>query len=298
MARETKVIYNQMAEEKATFSELNIYFTDPNDPESTLDNSQNLLNDLTTTSKVGIWRMFLWVVAFGHHILEVLWDKFKLEIQKIIESAQPGTVPWYQKQALAFQYGHNLVWNGSKFVYLVNDPESRIITRCSVTDAGGVVRVKVATGEVDPVPLSSEQQLAFTTYMNQVKFAGTNVLIVNLSADLLKTQMEVIYNPLFISGIVKTNVINAINNYLKSLPFNGVFRLNELKDAIRSVDGVIDVDINYCGINSVITPAFSEVEIDYQTTSGYVRVHSTYSLDGYFDQPTNSILTIKLTSNV
>jgi hypothetical protein len=298
MARETKVIYNQMAQEKANFSELDIYYTDTNDPESTLDNSQNLLNDLTSTSKVAIWRMFLWVVAFGHHILEVLWDKFKLEIQKIIESAQPGTVPWYQKQALAFQYGHNLVWNGSKFVYLVNDPASRIITRCAVTDAGGVVRIKVATGEVDPVPLSPEQQLAFTAYMNQVKFAGTNILIVNLSADLLKSQMEVFYNPLFISSVVKTNVINAINNYLKSLPFNGVFRLNELKDAIRSVEGVVDVDVNYCGINSVITPVFSDVEIDYQTTSGYIRVDPSFSLDGYYDQPTNSILTVKLTANV
>jgi hypothetical protein len=298
MARDTKVIYDQMANEKATLSSLDELLVNPEDGTSTVDNAQNLLNQLTTTSKVGIWRLFMWVIAFAHHILETLWDKFREEIEQLINAAQPGTVPWYQKQALAFQYGHDLVWNGKKYVYLADDSDARIITRCSVIDPGGVVRIKVAKGGAEPEPLSAPEQLAFTAYMNQIKFAGTNLLIVNLNADKLSLQMEVWFNPLFIPAVVKSAIITAINDYLKSLPFNGVFRVNDLKDVIRAIPGVIDVDINHCKLNSAINITFQEIEIEYQTVSGYLRNELTTPLDGYYDAPTNSLQVIKMTPYV
>ncbi len=74
MARTVKEIYNEMVLEKQSMSTLNGLHPG-------IDNAQTLLTDLTTQSKVTIWRLLFFVTAVGIWIHEKLFDKHKEEIE-------------------------------------------------------------------------------------------------------------------------------------------------------------------------------------------------------------------------
>jgi hypothetical protein len=197
MARSLTEIFDQAAAEKASFSSLDVYLTNPEDGSSTLDNSQTLLNDLTTPSKVATWRLIIWVVAFMVWIHEALWDLFRSEVDQRIAAARPGVPKWYQQQAFNWQFGQPLVWNGNSYVYETINSSLKLVTRCSINDNGGVVRVKVAKGTTTPTQLSVEEEASFTAFMNEIKFAGTELVVINYAADQIKMAWEIFYNPIF-----------------------------------------------------------------------------------------------------
>src|SRR5690606_22382174 len=91
-----------------------------------------------------------------------------------------GTLIWYRQQCFEFQYGDSLTWNGNKYVYAVPNTLKQIIKRAAVVDSGGQVVIKIAKlSGTTPVPLSAGELSAFDAYINQVKFAGTNILTIS-----------------------------------------------------------------------------------------------------------------------
>lgn len=278
MARTIQQIYDEMVAEKQSMSNLNLL--QPN-----IDNSQNLLNDLTSSSKVAIWRLIFFVIAVSIWSLEKLFDQQKTEIEERAAELVTGTTLWYRDQALIFQNGDTLTWDGNKYSYPSINESAKIIKRAAVIEAGGQVRIKVAklTSGL-PVPLSLSEKTSFEAYINKIKFAGTNVDIISLSSDLLKISYKIVYDPLVLNlngELISNTTIKpielAITNHIQNLPFNGVLNLTKLTDEVQKASGVIDAIINSAEAKYGSIPYQPIIE-NYNAVSGHMSVDSFYPL--------------------
>jgi len=237
MARSINDIYLQMVGEKNT--QPNLSALQPN-----IDDEQTLLTDLSSTSKVAIWRLFFYVIAVAIHITEVV-------LEAIMASEKPGVLYWYYEQALKYQHGDSLILDNGKYVYNPVVEANRIITLAAVDEIINVNNnrlVKIKVAKAGPVPLTPTEKIAFTSYINTVKFAGVATEVITDVADVLKFGANIFYDPLVFAsdGSLLSNpsvfpVKDAIDNYIKTLPFNGVLELQKLIDVIQKVPGVKNV---------------------------------------------------------
>lgn len=209
--------------------------------------SNSDLDGLTSTSSVSIWRQVLYVVAVATAVLEQMWDLFTQEIDAAIDSKPNQTDLWLQNEALKFQDGYNIeVDEFYKPFYSVIDADANIITISSArTISYGVCLLKVAKGEQGAYTALSESELIrFGDYVSDIKPLGTRIQIISQESDKLKGVFSVFYDPSFDSVEIASNVSNAIEAFLTLLPFNGLFYVSRLVDAIQAVDGVVDVDVS------------------------------------------------------
>ena len=164
------------------------------------------LNELNSTSKVAIWRLWVYITAFVIWTLEKIFDEHKKEISKLLSEQKPHTARWYRNKALAFQYGFNLRSETDLFDNTGKSKEeienSKIIKYSAVTEVEIESRliVKIATESVAPTsnlsPLTQEQKAAFDVYINEIKDAGVRITTINYLPDILKLQMKIYRDPL------------------------------------------------------------------------------------------------------
>lgn len=279
MARTLQQIYNEMVSEKETMTQL--ASLQPN-----IDSAQQLLSDLTTGSKVAIWRLLFFAVAVGIWSHEKLFDDLKAWIEVRATEIQTGTLPWYRTKALEFQYGDSLVFANDKYNYATVDEAARIVKLAAVNEVGGNVIIKVAKldSSSNPEPLSVPELAALDAYMGKIKFAGVKVINVSRTADLLKTYFKVYYNPLVLTStgeLISTPgvypVRDAINNYIKNLPFNGVYSTTELTDLIQQATGVVNPVHENTSYKYGSFPYAPLVDY-YQANAGYLSIDPAFPL--------------------
>lgn len=267
MARSIQEIYNELSAEKDSMSRLKAL--QPN-----ADKAQTLLSDITSASKVADWRLWLWLMAFAVHIHEGYLDLFRKEIDAKVAGAKAHTLRWYFTQALRFQLGYALTYNTEleKYEYATADESAQIVKRAATEESQGRVIVKVADASG---PITGSDLTAFVAYMNTIKDAGTDLLIVSTVADDFKVDLEVFYDPLVLnpdgSLILDSNrkpVEEQISAYIAALDFNGAFNKNKFIDALQAAEGVIDPDLNTLEIKSNIA-AYAAVDVEYLTYSGH-----------------------------
>lgn len=241
MAHSIRYWYDVMIAEKETMA--NIQDLQPN-----IDSSQQLLTDLNTTSRVGVWRLILWIVATAAYALEIVFDLFKTDLEEISKRSRYGTLPWYAYISKKYQQGDVLVFNNEAYEYAVPDPGKQIIKRVAVSEAGPSVLIKVAklAGNT-PVKLDALELSSFTYYINDegIKPAGIVVNIISDDADLLKIYVKVKYDPLVMAAdgsLIDTPSVFPVNlaieEFISNLPFDGLLELCDLVDAIQLSEGV------------------------------------------------------------
>lgn len=243
--------------------------------------NQSDLSTLNSSSATAIWRLWCWVVATVIHTHEVLWDAFKLEVDAIVAAAIPGTARWYREQCFTFQYGDDLTYIDERYQYATIDPAKQIIKRASVTEAGGIVFIKVAKlGSTAPEKLSNDEQTAFSNYISQIKFAGTQSNVISLDPDLIKITTTIYYDAKLInsSGQLISNtsiypVADAVDNYLANLDFDGRLVISHLVDAMQKATGVLDVVITTVEAKTAAAASYSVVDRVYAPASGYFEVN-------------------------
>lgn len=275
-------IYNEIVAEKEQMAELSTL-------QPSVDSAQTLLTDLTSTSKVAVWRLWAWVTAVALWTHEKLWVAFRAEVDAIVAAAIPGTVQWYREMCLQFQYGDAMVYENFKYSYNPANPANRIIARASATEVGGYVRLKVAKVDGGQVQkLTSDQYDAFVGYISKIKFAGTYCQIISAEADLLRVSLEVVCDPTLIndSGELLSNpsvkpVEKAINNYLASLPWDGTLRLSALVDAVQQVAGVVDVTLISASAKAYAATDWNAISRDYQTVAGWITTDTDQPIITY-----------------
>ncbi|MDY3317707.1 nucleotidyltransferase [Riemerella anatipestifer] len=248
--------------------------------------------ELNSTSKTSIWRLWIYITAFAIWVLEKLFDTHKEEVSEALRQLKPHTARWYRNKALAFQYGFDLLTDSDQFNNTGQTPEqieeSKIIKYSAVTEAKTESRliVKIATeqgGELQPI--NAEQKESFEAYLSEIKDAGVKITIINYLPDILRLQMKIYRDPLVLDqngqSILtgKKPVEDAIKAYLKRLPFNGELVLAHLVDELQKVEGVkiphitlaeskwIDADVNDYG-------NFQPIDVKTIPISGYFKIEN------------------------
>lgn len=243
----------------------------------------------TSTSKVAIYRLFTRIVATCAWTLEVLYDTLKVELNDLLAALKPHSLRWYANKAKDFQYGFTLPIDTDKYDNTgvsEDDIEAAQIVRYSAVTEGedGKLRIKVAKEGADLEPLSAPELASFTEYIARIKDAGVRVLITSNTPDKLKLTLQIYYDPLIlnssgqrIDGADLEPVQNAVKNYLKNLPFNGVFVLAYLVDALQQVEGVVIPHVVTCATSYAAVP-FTTVNVQYLPDAGYLRFENPADL--------------------
>lgn len=282
MARSIGTIYDEIIDEKNNQVSLN--GLQPN-----IDDSQTLLDDLSTTSKVAIWRLWAYVIAVAINVHENVWDLFREEIEVRAEEVPTGTPLWYHNEALLFQFGHVLIWNGVQYEYAVIDEAAKVVKLVAIVDAGFQVRIKAAKfdGGGLPIPLTGPELSAFEGYILKIKFAGTATSVTSAAADDLKVDYFIKYDALVLApdGSLLTDpsifpALDAVNAYSKGLPFNGVLSLAKLTDAVQEALGVIDVTLNDAQAKFGAI-SYASINKQYIPDAGYLVLDEPSSLFTY-----------------
>ncbi len=231
-------IQQQILDAKATASSLNAL--------EVLTTSEQTLNTSNSTSKVAIWRLWVWIFAY------TIWAHEKI-VSKNAENSRPHTIRWYREMCLNFLDGLPLVWKDGQFKYdltNVTDADVRqIIDRCAILESNnGELVIKIAT-DIGGVlqPLTAPQLIRFKGYLQQIKDAGNRLRFINQPPDLLKINLTVKVDPLIIdlqtgqllsSTTLVFPVKNAIDKYLANLEFNGAFVREFFRDELQRAEGV------------------------------------------------------------
>ena len=278
MAQTIKEIYDDLITEKETFTSLS-GLTSPTVP----DTSQLMLTELETNSKVAVWRLMYWVVAVSSFALQSLMDIFKSEVETIALNAVTGTLRWYVVMSKAFQNGYDLTWTDNlKWEYTdtstADAVAAKIVTQASANETNSELIIKCAKGESGSLePLSTAELASFTSYIDDIKFAGTVTTIINEAALELDFSLTVTYDPLVLSSAgllirdgVTYPVTVASEAYLQGIPFNSEFKVMSFIDAIQVAEGVENVVISACDIVSPATNLLTIATQTYTPRSGYM----------------------------
>jgi hypothetical protein len=221
------------------------------------DDEKNTLGNVDSTSKVGVFRLLVYVMAVAMWVQQKLNDIFRGDIEERIAATRPFTQRWYVSTSLAYQHGYNLDDEGNYPVPTsVAEQQAadaaKIVSKAAVVQtiiAGvGALRIKVAKlqGEL-LAPLSGAELAGFQEYIELMGAAGIYVVATTAEADKLMLNYKIYFDPLILDnegkrldGTNDTPVKDAVKSYLKSVEFNGVLSLVKLTDVIQQVDGVTD----------------------------------------------------------
>jgi len=247
MSRTIKEIHDAMILEKETAAELNSLTPKP-------DSAQNLLDDLSSPSKVAVWRTFFRIVATSEKFHEDLFDTFA----DLVEARALEIIPQTDRRlailAKEFQFGDELIFDPLTGNFIYEDTtssdalERQIVSQASVNSANRVVTYKVAKddGGGGLEGLDAAEQTSFATFVDDTIVSGTKVIIISSDADFLKVAYTIQYDPLVLKAdgsLIDDGsfpVQEAIDAYIQGLDFNGAFRVIDLTDAIQDARGVVN----------------------------------------------------------
>ena len=247
------------------------------------------LSELNSTSKVAIWRLWVYIIAVAIWSLEKLFDQHRADIDKRLAELKPHTARWYRSKALAFQYGFDLLPDSDKFNNQGHTEEaieaSKIVKYSAVIESKneGRLIVKIAGEQGEQLqPITEPQKQAFEAYLSEIKDAGVRLSVVNYQPDILHLQMKIVYDPLVLDGngqsIIHATkpVETAIKDYLKRLPFNGELVLAHLIDALQQAEGVKIPHLVLAQSKNITSGggygAFETIEISKIPTAGYFTI--------------------------
>ena len=247
------------------------------------------LNELNSTSKVAIWRLWVYIIAVAIWSLEKLFDQHRADIDKRLAELKPHTARWYRSKALAFQYGFDLLPDSDTFNNQGHTEEaieaSKIIKYSAVIESKneGRLIVKIASEQGNTLqPITEPQKQAFEAYLQEIKDAGVRLSVVNYQPDILHLQMKIIYDPLVLDSNGQSilhatkPVEETIKSYLKRLPFNGELVLAHLIDALQQAEGVKIPHLVLAQSKNITSGgsygAFETIEISKIPTAGYFTI--------------------------
>ena len=239
-------------------AEIKKTMTDAFMADATIREKYGLSVDDTFSSKfssVSIESILFFIVAACCHVLEMIFDQHKRDVEDKIALAVVASVPWYYKMALAFQYGDSLVLNErtQQYEYASVDESKQVVKYAAVRDKGTSLQILVSGDQGgSPVALSNDVLTVFKQYMNRVKVAGVILNITSKESDNVTVTATITIDPLVLNenGELLSDgskpVEEAITSYLKHIIYGGTFNKTKLVDVIQAVEGVVDVELEEC----------------------------------------------------
>lgn len=264
-----RTINEILAEGNAAQNELNSLYTQITNEV----NADANLAGLTSTSKTAEFNLWKYVWAAQAYIQEAIWGEAQAEMQAVADAAIPGTAKWLQKEILKFQYGDTLLFDTvtAKYYYATITPANQIVARCSVVSSGGLTTIKVAKlVSGSPVALSGPELVSLKSYVNQIQWAGSNLIVATFDSDLLNAPFTIYYNGVSTLSAIQALVQAAYDSYLANLPFNGEYNITRHIDAIQAVANVNDVVPGTIQAKPN-TGGYTTIVRIYSPVSGYIK---------------------------
>ena len=203
-----------------TVQEIKTQMTDAFMADQTIRERYGLREGDTFSSRFSVASLesiLFFIVASAHYVLERIFDQFKADVIKQINSSVVATIPWYHQQALNYQHGDKLQLDEQtlQWKYPTVDESKRLVRYVAVKDHGGSIQVLVSK---DKDGLTASIQLDPLVYLP----SGVRIRDGKRPVEL------------------------AIRSYLREITYGGVFNKTKLVDAIQQVEGVLDVDLGEC----------------------------------------------------
>lgn len=248
---------------------------------------ENLV-ELNSTSKVAIFRLFVFIVASAIWFLENLFDNHYKEVQDVIKRDKAHRPSWYKTKALSFQYGFALIPDTDEYNNTGHTDEeiqnSKVIKYAAVTSSGGQLSIKIATETAGVLsPIAPEVKSAFEAYILEIADCGVKYLVVNHLPDILLLNLKIFINPLVLDS-TGMSILNgnypaqdAIKEYMKELPFDGKLVLAHLIDKIQKAEGVviphlINAESQAIDINTNVYKEAQPIDVKTIPESGYFTI--------------------------
>lgn len=235
-------------------------------------------------SKVAEWQLWTYVVAAAIHAFEIILDLFRREVDDLTARITAGTKLWYAETCYRFQNGHTLVFDkeASRFYYAQDDPDSRIVKVVAVNEGYKTVSIRVAKTDAQGriVPLSESERKNLSDYFDTLHTTGIPTTIVSTTADTIRYNLEVYYDPSVPSSVVRENVEKALGEFKTSLSFDAKFYAGQLESKVMKVGGVVTV---------------KTLSLEHKTSAGtnYAPVDVMVELAaGFFDYADDNTLTL------
>lgn len=204
-------------------------------------------------SQVSLESILFYVFASACWLLEKLFDRHREDIEERIKQMHPHTLRWYAKKAK--EYRHNIPLLSEQDAY---DPKydtsdwehTKVVRYAVATESNTVVYIKVAGANEEGLPtLLEETQLnGLRAYFQRIKDAGVTVDIINQPADRLSLSLSIFVRPELLtedtlSSEMKKQIENTITQVVSEIPFDGVFKLSEVVNALEALEIVEAADI-------------------------------------------------------
>ncbi|MDV2458054.1 nucleotidyltransferase [Elizabethkingia anophelis] len=214
---------------------------------------QEELSGMGSNSKSAFWNLMFYIVAYAIYTHEQIFGAHQAELEVLLRKEKAHGLLWYREKAKAFQYGFQLLPDKDQFDNTgKTDDEieaSKIIKYAAISEDDKESRLilKIATetnGKLSPI--TESQYNGFRTYANEYRDAGVKITIINYLPDILKMHLQIKVDDKIIdeNGYHRLQgnkpFEDAINEFMKELPFNGELMLNSLVDKLQKVPGVID----------------------------------------------------------
>lgn len=211
------------------------------------------LTEYKSDSKVSIMNAIIWIVAASIYTFETILDSYTVDISNVIKDRINGTPSYYVNALLKYQNGDTLKVreDGLGFGYETVDETKRIITQASYQEDTNEqsldtkLILKVAKGESGSLePLTSDELIMAKAYINQIKFAGTNIEVVSNKGDILIPRLTVYYDGAITEEAMRTNIDNALYSYIMETKFNSAIYTSSIVQCLKSTEHVTDVYID------------------------------------------------------
>jgi len=267
------------------------------------EDEQATIPNLTSTSKVSVFRLIIYVIAVIVWSIYKLWETLSTDLDERLAVSRPFTKGWYAVTALNYQHGHTLPETGiydntGLTIAQIND--AKIIDKAAIIETiingHGILRIKVAkqNDQGDLEKLLTAEVAGFQEYMNNMGAAGVSVEASSKDPDNLKVDFKVYFDATILNdlgqrldGSNDTPVQTAIEDYLKvknSDDFNGELSTTKLTDVVQGVDGVTDV---------FLQDAWSSFN-----NSDYIHNSSTSGIIDEFRQPDSGYFKLDIANSI
>jgi len=225
-------------------------------------------------------------VATALWVNQQLFEQHKIDISAILNEQMSGTANWYAWKAKQFQFGQELVFE-TDYYDNTGLTSEQISSRQVVKYAAAVesldksiLYLKIATeSNGNRQPLSAAQLTAFKNYLNAYQYAGVRIVVTNDQPDHMKLTIDFYYDPQVLDeagkrldGNANTPVQDAIRNYLKNLPFNGMYTNQALVDTLQVLDGVDVAEIKFAASRYGAYTQFTEINAREIAHAGYYQI--------------------------
>lgn len=211
------------------------------------------LAEFSNDSKLSVMNGITWAFAAVIYSFETLLDVFTLDISTAINSRMNGTPLFYVNALLQYQKGDELTVreDGLAFGYNEIDETKRIISQVSYSESSNDVNLdnklilKVAQGEKGHLsPVSGDDLVLITSYLNKIKFAGTRIEVTSSEGDILIPRLSVYYDGAVRETEIYDLIEEKLNDYMMNIDFDSSTYVSKIIEAIKKAEHVTDVYID------------------------------------------------------